>query len=215
MRALFALLICSFLLPAYGVEPGLRLKGGVSGLKLLGKVGDHIQVGGADFTVGGGGYADVSYRMQESFSIGVRGSWYTVGISNTDKQWYDSASLREILFIATLIFNPDEDARPFAAAGLGLSWLGWQYAAPHPVDGDPTFVINDDRRRASTFLFSVGAEVALGEYWELIPALNLRLHGWADHTYQGVVQADPDDEETSIAPTTTSLEITVGLARRF
>jgi hypothetical protein len=215
MRTFVAILALAVLAPAEAVEPGLRVKAGLSALKLLGTVGENIGVGGADFTIGAGGYVDLSYRLQESFAMGLRGSWHGMGISGTDQEAYDRASFQEILLVSMLVFDPDEETRPFATVGLGLSWLGWDHAEPYrpyPAD-EPDFTITDDRRRATTFLFGGGAEIAMGEWWELVPALHVRLNGWSDHTDQGIPDLNDDDE--SVAPTTVAFEATVGLARRF
>lgn len=213
-RLLLVLFASTCCLSAQAVEPGLRVKAGLGALKLLGTVGDDIEVGGAEHTIGVGGFADVSYRITETFALGARYTRHMMGISATDGDSLDSASFSEVMVLATLVFNPDEDARPFATAGLGLSWLGWRYATRHqPYPDEPDFTFDDDRRRATTFLFGGGAEIAMGEQWELAPAFHVRMHGWSDHTERGIPQLD--DEEQWVAPTTVSLEVTVGVTRRF
>ena len=201
---------------ARGIEPGVRLRAGPSVLKLLGSVGDKVDVGGADLTIGAGGFLDVSYRFQDTFSAGFRWTWHSLGVSGHDQSSYDSASFQDLLFVTTLFFNPDEDTRPFANVGLGMSWLGWRYREPYPpFPEEPDFVLNDDRRRATMFMFGGGAEVGFGDRWEFTPALQLALHGWSDHTFQGVPQVNPEEESQTVAPTTLSLELALGLARRF
>ncbi|MBN1426337.1 hypothetical protein JXA88_17440 [Candidatus Fermentibacteria bacterium] len=195
-------------------EPGLRVEGGISALKPLGSVGDDVEVGGADFTVGAGGYAYVNYRLETSFSVGVRCSWHGLGVSGNGGKPYENASFMSILLASTRVFNPDEDIRPFAVGAMGLSWMRWRYAEPHPLAEDPTIVLDTDRRRATTFLLGGGAEIQVGDYWEFLPALHVLLHGWSNHT-QWVTQYDDEEKERPATPRTVSLEITVGVARRF
>ncbi len=219
MRYSLLFLLCMVSV-ASPVEPGLRVKAGPSVFKFLGTVGDDIAVGGADFTLGTGGYLDLSYRMQESFSMGFRFEGDVLGLSQSDRRWYDRARFSQFSLVSLLVFNVDEDARPFVTAGLGFSWLGWDYVEPfQPFPDEPDFTITSDGRRATTFMFGGGVELAVGERWEVLPALQVCLHGWSDHTSQGITQLkagrDGTGDVEGVSPTNVSVAVSVGVARRW
>ncbi len=192
---------------AYGVEPGPRLvvSGGV--LKLFGDVAE-------DFAMGTGCSMGLSYRFEESFSLG--GRWitrYWHGISGAGENEYSEAHFQGILLETNLIFNPDERTRPMAMVGFGLTWLGWSYDSPQIPEDEPEFSFSDDKRRATTFVMGCGAEIDIGERWEMIPSVQVFLNSWSGHTYQGIT--DRDDNDNIIAPTDAGLLIELSLARRL
>ena len=193
--------------PVWAIEPGARITAGGGMLALLGETGE-------DFTVGIGGSLGLEYRLQESFVIGVR--WITKyyhGIAGSVRDVYDGASFQGFLFESTLVFNTDERTRPMALVGLGLTWLGWDYKEPYrPYSDDLDFVITDDKRRATTFLLGMGAEIDIGERWELLPTIQLLLNSWSDHTYQGVTVIK---DGVIQAPTDAGIMVEVGIGRRM
>jgi hypothetical protein len=190
------------------VEPGARItvSGGV--LELLGETAE-------DFTLGLGGSVGIGYRLQESFVIGLR--WiarYQHGVAGSVEDIYDTAYFNGFVVESALIFNTDERTRPMALVGLGLTWLGWDYKEPFaPNYDEPDFLITDDKRRATTFLLGIGAEIDIGEQWELIPSVQLLLNSWSDHTHQGVTVTDEDG--VIQAPTDAGITVEVGIGRRL
>jgi len=202
--------VASVLLPislAYGVEPGPRLtvSGGV--MKLFGDVAE-------DFTMGAGGSIGLSYRLEESFSMG--GRWitrYWHGVSSAGEDLYSEAHFQGILLETNLVFNPDERTRPMAMMGFGLTWLGWSYDSPLSPGNESNFSFSGAKRRATTFMIGCGAEIDIGERWEMLPSVQVLLNSWSDHTYQGIT--DKDEDGNIIVPTDAGLLIELSLARRL
>jgi opacity protein-like surface antigen len=193
---------------ARAIEPGARItvSGGI--LEMLGETGD-------DFTLGVGGSLGLGYRLQESFVFGIR--WiarYQHGVAGSVEDTYDGAYFQGFLLESALVFNTDERTRPIALVGIGLTWLGWDYKGLHqPNPDEPDFLISDDKRRATTFLLGIGAEIDVGERWELIPTVQLLLNSWSDHTHQGVTITD--DNGVIQAPTDAGITVEVGIGRRL
>lgn len=194
--------------PAGAVElgPQITVTGGI--LELLGETGD-------DFTLGVGGSLGLAYRLQESFVFGIR--WiarYQHGVAGSVEEPYDGAYFNGFLLESTLVFNTDERTRPIALVGIGLTWLGWDYEGLHrPYEDEPDFLISEDKRRATTFLLGAGAEIDIGEQWELIPTVQLLLNSWSDHTHQGLTITD--DRGNIQAPTDAAIMLEIGVARRL
>lgn len=195
-------------------EPGLRTKVGTSVQVPTGRVAQRVEVGGAQFSAGTGFWLEMTHRMSESFSLGLRYTHHWMSVSRSSRDQVSQGSWREVLALSTMVFNPDEDAKPMAMAGIGMSWLGWRYPGPfQPYPDEPDFLIDGDSRRAQCFVLGVGAEVDLGERVELLPSVHVRLLGWSDHTTQGV--ADENAEGDPLAPTTASVELSLGAAFRW
>jgi hypothetical protein len=191
---------------AQALEPGARITASGGVIELLGETGD-------DFTVGIGGSLGLGYRLQESFVIGIRGIRYQHGVAGSVEDLYDGAYFQGFLLESALVFNTDERTRPMALVGLGLTWLGWDYKEPyHPYPDDPDFLITHDKRRATAFLLGIGAEIDIGERWELMPAVQLLLNSWSDHTYQGVTITK---DGVIQAPTDAAIIVEVGFGRRL
>jgi opacity protein-like surface antigen len=199
--------------PGRAIDPGARITGGVGVLELIGETADELE--SDDFTLGVGGSLGLGYRLQENFVFGIR--WvarYHHGIAGSASDKYDSAYFYGFLLESTLVFNTDERTRPIALVGLGLTWLGWNYKEPfRPYPDDLDFVISDDKRRATTFLLGIGAEIDIAERWELIPTVQMLLNSWSDHTYQGVTITDK--EGVIQAPTDVGIMFEVGFGRRL
>lgn len=215
-RGALTLLLC-FLLFGFGpqetsaVEPGFRLHVSPGILKLNGRVGDNVKLGG-------GGSIEVAYRLYENFSLGVR--WmaqYRLGASSTtiDGVDWDNVSMSGVLISSRLVFNPEETTRPMGVVGMGISWLRWEYAEPFYPPEDPAFSLDSDRLTATSFLLGGGVETDLGPHWEFCPAVYLLLNSWMDHTYEGREPYLDDEGERPIAPRDASFLLEIALGRRF